>query len=77
MDAQAVAEKTCDVMLADDAASRMLGMQVIEVAPGRAVATMEQCLGRELGAAEIEEVMDRLEAAFRASCPGPVAEVRT
>lgn len=40
MDAQAVAEKTRDVMLADDAASRMLGMQITEVAPGRAVAAM-------------------------------------
>jgi len=40
MDAQATAEKVRDVMLADDAASRMLGLQIIEVAPGRAVATM-------------------------------------
>jgi acyl-CoA thioesterase len=40
MEPQAVAEKVRDVMLADDAASRMLGMQVVEVAPGRAVATM-------------------------------------
>lgn len=40
MDAQAIAEKVRDVMLADDAASRALGMQVTEVAPGRAVVTM-------------------------------------
>ena len=40
MDAQAVAEKVRDVMLADDAASKMLGMQITEVAAGRAVATM-------------------------------------
>lgn len=40
MDAQATAEKVRDVMLADDAASRMLGLQITEVAPGRAIATM-------------------------------------
>ena len=40
MDAQAVAEKVRDVMLADDAASKMLGMQITDVAAGRAVATM-------------------------------------
>lgn len=40
MEPQAVAEKVRDVMLADDAASRMLGMQIAEIAPGRAVATM-------------------------------------
>lgn len=40
MDAQTVAEKVRDVMLADDAASRMLGLQITEVSPGRAVATM-------------------------------------
>ena len=40
MDAQAVAEKVRDVMFADDAASRMLGLQITEVSPGRAVATM-------------------------------------
>jgi acyl-CoA thioesterase len=40
MDAQAVAEKVRDVMFADDAASRMLGLQIVEVAAGRAVATM-------------------------------------
>ena len=40
MDAQPTAEKVRDVMLADDAASRMLGLQITEVAPGRAVATM-------------------------------------
>ena len=40
MDAQAVAEKVRDVMLADDAASRMLGIQITEVAAGRAVVTM-------------------------------------
>lgn len=56
---------------------RYFGMIVPCGIQGRAVATMEQCLDRELGAAETLEVMDRLEAAFRASCPGPVAEVRT
>ena len=40
MDAQAVAEKVRDVMLADDAASRMLGLQIVDVSPGRAGATM-------------------------------------
>ncbi len=40
MQPQAVAEKVRDVMLADDAASRMLGMRIVEVAPGRAIATM-------------------------------------
>ena len=40
MDAQAVAEKVREVMLADDAATQMLGMQITEVAAGRAVATM-------------------------------------
>jgi len=40
MDAQAVAEKVREVMLADDAATKMLGMQIAEVAPGRAVVTM-------------------------------------
>lgn len=40
MDAQAVAEKVRDVMFADDAASRMLGLQIVDVSPGRAVATM-------------------------------------
>lgn len=40
MDAQTVAEKVRDTMLADDAATRLLGMQVAEVAPGRAVVTM-------------------------------------
>ncbi len=40
MDAQAVADKVRDVMLADDAASRMLGLQVAEIAPGWAVLTM-------------------------------------
>lgn len=40
LDVQATAEKVRDVMLADDAATRMLGMQVTEVAPGRAVVTM-------------------------------------
>lgn len=28
MDAQAVADKVCDAMFADDAASRMLGLQI-------------------------------------------------
>ena len=40
MDAQAVAEQVRDAMWADDAASRMLGMCVTEVGPGRAVVTM-------------------------------------
>ena len=40
MDAQRTAEKVRDVMLADDAATRMLGMEITEVAPGRAVVTM-------------------------------------
>ena len=40
MDAQAVAERVRDAMLADDAATKMLGMQIAEVAPGRALVTM-------------------------------------
>lgn len=40
MDAQALAEKVRDVMLAGDAATRMLGMQIAAVGPGRAVVTM-------------------------------------
>lgn len=40
MDAQVVADQVRDVMFADDAASRMLGMQIAEIAPGRAVVTM-------------------------------------
>jgi acyl-CoA thioesterase len=40
MDAQATADKVRDVMFADDAASRMLGLQITEISPGRAVATM-------------------------------------
>jgi len=40
MDAQATADKVRDVMFADDAASRMLGLQIAEIAPGRAVLTM-------------------------------------
>jgi acyl-CoA thioesterase len=40
MDAQALAQQVRDAMLADDAASRMLGMQVAAIAPGRAVVTM-------------------------------------
>jgi acyl-CoA thioesterase len=40
MDAQALADRVRDTMLADDAASRMLGMQVAEIGPGRAVLTM-------------------------------------
>lgn len=40
MNPQATAEKVRDVMLADDAATKMLGMQIVEVAPGRAVVTM-------------------------------------
>jgi acyl-CoA thioesterase len=40
MDAQATAEKVRDAMLADDAASSMLGIQIVHIAAGRAVATM-------------------------------------
>ena len=40
MNPQTVAEKVRDVMFADDAASKMLGMQIAEVAPGRAAVTM-------------------------------------
>jgi acyl-CoA thioesterase len=40
MDAQTTADKVRDVMFADDAASRMLGLQITEISPGRAVATM-------------------------------------
>ena len=40
MEPQAVAEKVRDAMFADDAASKMLGMQIAEIAPGRAVLTM-------------------------------------
>lgn len=40
MDALATAEQVRDAMLADDAATRMLGMQIAEVAPGRAVIAM-------------------------------------
>jgi acyl-CoA thioesterase len=40
MDAQATAEKVRDAMLADDAASSMLGIQIVDIAAGRAVATM-------------------------------------
>jgi acyl-CoA thioesterase len=40
MDAQAIAERVRDTMFADDAASRMLGLRIAEVGPGRAVATM-------------------------------------
>ncbi|KQV48607.1 phenylacetic acid degradation protein [Pelomonas sp. Root1217] len=40
MDAQAVAEKVREVMLADDAATKMLGMAITQVGPGRAVVTM-------------------------------------
>ena len=39
-DAQAIAHRVRDVMFADDAASRMLGLSITEIAPGRAVATM-------------------------------------
>ena len=38
--AQQLAEWVRDAMWADDHASRLLGMQIIEVAPGRAVITM-------------------------------------
>lgn len=40
MDAQALADRVRDTMLADDAASRLLGMRVAEIGPGRAVLTM-------------------------------------
>ena len=40
MQAQAIADKVRDVMFADDAASKMLGMEIAEVGPGRAVVTM-------------------------------------
>ena len=40
MDAQATAERVRDAMLADDAASSMLGIQIVDIAAGRAVATM-------------------------------------
>jgi acyl-CoA thioesterase len=40
MDAQAIADRVRDVMFADDAASKMLGMQIAQVEPGRAVVTM-------------------------------------
>ncbi len=39
-DAQRLAERVRDGMLADDHATRMLGMQVTEVGPGRAVLQM-------------------------------------
>ena len=37
---QQLAEQVCDAMLANDHASKMLGMQVVDVAPGRAVVRM-------------------------------------
>ena len=37
---QQLAEQVRDAMLADDHASKMLGMQVVDVAPGRAVMRM-------------------------------------
>ena len=37
---QQLAEQVRDAMLADDRASKMLGMQVVDVAPGRAVVRM-------------------------------------
>lgn len=40
MDEQRTAENVRDVMLADDAASTMLGMQVAAISPGRAAVTM-------------------------------------
>jgi acyl-CoA thioesterase len=40
MNEQAIADQVRDVMFADDAASRMLGLQITEIAPGRAVLTM-------------------------------------
>lgn len=39
-DAQAVAEAVRDAMARDDVASRMLGMQVTEIGPGRSTITM-------------------------------------
>lgn len=39
-DAQARAERVRDHMLADDHASRMLGMQVLEIGPGRSLLQM-------------------------------------
>ena len=59
---------------------RYFGMIVPCGIQGRAVATMEQCLGRPFSDADTNDVMDRLEAAFRAapSCqtqtPQPVPE---
>lgn len=38
--AQTVAEQVRDAMLADDHASRMLGMQVLDIGPGRSVLCM-------------------------------------
>lgn len=40
MDGQSTADKVREVMFVDDAASRMLGMQVVEIGPGHAVMTM-------------------------------------
>src|SRR5689334_10340222 len=40
MDEQAIAHKVRDAMFADDAASRMLGMEIAGIGPGRAVVTM-------------------------------------
>jgi acyl-CoA thioesterase len=39
-DPQAVAEGVREAMFADDFASKMLGIQIVEVGPGRCVATM-------------------------------------
>lgn len=39
-DPQAVAHKVRDAMFADDAASKMLGMEIAGIGPGRAVVTM-------------------------------------
>ena len=40
MDATEIAQKCADTMLAADAASRRLGIEISEVTPGRATATM-------------------------------------
>ncbi|PTT75474.1 phenylacetic acid degradation protein PaaD [Pelomonas sp. HMWF004] len=40
MDEQATADQVREVMLANDAASRMLGLRITAISPGRAVAVM-------------------------------------
>lgn len=39
-DAQHIAERVRDAMMADDHASKGLGIRIVEIAPGRATATM-------------------------------------